>query len=119
VRELRHVAEYLVATATGDRVDVSDLPFGQAEPRSGLAIAPPADAPAPPPDEVPRRLADELEELECRRMAEALVAAGGVKARAARLLGMPIRTFTWKLRARRARGCTRPAHSQGAAMLGR
>ena len=37
-------------------------------------------------------------ELERRRMAEALVAAGGVKTKAAQLIDMPIRTFTLKLK---------------------
>ena len=41
---------------------------------------------------------DELRELERRRMAEALAAAGGVKTRAAQLIDMPIRTFTLKLK---------------------
>jgi two-component system response regulator AtoC len=43
-------------------------------------------------------IADELRELERRRMAEALAAAGGVKTRAAQLIDMPIRTFTLKLK---------------------
>jgi len=100
VRELGHVAEYLVATVTGDQIDVRDLPFEQAPVPAPPAIAPRTEASAPPPRVAPvRRLADELDELERRRMSEALAATGGVKARAARLLGMPIRTFTWKLRA--------------------
>jgi DNA-binding NtrC family response regulator len=54
-----------------------------------------------PPDETGpatafRPVADEIRELERSRMAEALVAAGGVKSRAAQLIDMPIRTFTLK-----------------------
>jgi two-component system, NtrC family, response regulator AtoC len=45
-----------------------------------------------------RPIADELRELERRRMAEALSASGGVKTRAAQLIDMPIRTFTLKLK---------------------
>jgi DNA-binding NtrC family response regulator len=41
-------------------------------------------------------LAEELRELERERMAEALRTTGGVKVRAAELLGMPLRTFTFK-----------------------
>ncbi|HEX2572967.1 MAG TPA: sigma 54-interacting transcriptional regulator [Polyangia bacterium] len=43
-----------------------------------------------------RSLSEELRALERLRMAEALAATGGVKARAAEFLGMPIRTFTLK-----------------------
>ena len=58
---------------------------------------------APPGDGAPSApqfsmLADEVRELECRRMREALKVAGGVKLRAAELIGMPIRTFAWKLK---------------------
>ena len=45
-----------------------------------------------------RPIAEELKELERRRMAEALAATGGVKTRAAQLIDMPIRTFTLKLK---------------------
>jgi DNA-binding NtrC family response regulator len=43
-----------------------------------------------------RPIAVELQELEERRMREALQAASGVKTRAAQLIEMPIRTFTLK-----------------------
>jgi DNA-binding NtrC family response regulator len=43
-----------------------------------------------------RPIHDELRDLECRRMREALAAAGGVQKRAAELIGMPLRTFTMK-----------------------
>jgi DNA-binding NtrC family response regulator len=45
-----------------------------------------------------RNLADEIRELEQRRMTEALAAADGVKSRAAELIGMPVRTFSFKLK---------------------
>ncbi len=45
-----------------------------------------------------RALADELDELERRRLREALDATGGVQVHAARLLGVPRRTFIEKLR---------------------
>ena len=43
-------------------------------------------------------MAEELDELEKRRMAEALAATGGVQIRAAELIGMPRRTFLMKMR---------------------
>ena len=45
-----------------------------------------------------RPIGEEVEELERRRMAQALEAVGGVQTRAADLIGMPRRTFTVKLR---------------------
>jgi DNA-binding NtrC family response regulator len=45
-----------------------------------------------------RPIAEELREIERQRMADALVAAGGVKTKAAQLIEMPIRTFTLKLK---------------------
>jgi DNA-binding NtrC family response regulator len=101
VRELRNTIEYIVATAPDDNVEPTDLP----ERLGGDPIAPdvapaasalPLTAPAPP--TTFRPIADEVRELEIRRMREALVAAGGVKTRAAALIDMPIRTFNFKLR---------------------
>jgi pSer/pThr/pTyr-binding forkhead associated (FHA) protein len=51
---------------------------------------------APGGDAAFRPINDELRELERRRMREALVAAGGVQKKAAKLIGMPLRTFTLK-----------------------
>ena len=45
-----------------------------------------------------RPLAEEMRELERRRMTEALDAAGGVQTRAAELIGMPLRTFVMKFK---------------------
>jgi two-component system response regulator AtoC len=97
VRELRNAMEYVSAAAPDDRVEPSDLPErlggSGATNAIGMAVAEPTD---------PKRaflpIADELRELERRRMAEALAAAGGVKTRAAQLIDMPIRTFTLKLK---------------------
>ncbi len=89
VRELRHVLECAVALAADDATGLTaaDLP---------LAVTAAPATPAPPPTFRP--VADELEELERRRMIEALAAAGGVQIAAAGLIGMPIRTFATKLR---------------------
>ena len=43
-------------------------------------------------------MADEVRELEARRIAEALRASGWNKTRAAGLIGMPIRTLTEKMK---------------------
>ena len=56
-----------------------------------------ADAPEPTPDERPP-LAEELKALERARMIEALERAGGVQKHAAALIGMPLRTFSAKLK---------------------
>jgi two-component system response regulator AtoC len=45
-----------------------------------------------------RTIDEEVRALERRRMVEALAASGGVHVRAAALIGMPIRTFTGKLK---------------------
>jgi pSer/pThr/pTyr-binding forkhead associated (FHA) protein len=45
-----------------------------------------------------RPIDDELRELERERMAAALAATGGVQNKAAKLIGMPLRTFVTKLK---------------------
>ena len=92
VRELRNVAAFVVATVEDDRIEPDDFPPEVARP-----VAPPPTR-EPPPTSGMRRLADELEEIERRRMTEAMERTAGVKTRAAALLGMPIRTFNAKFR---------------------
>jgi DNA-binding NtrC family response regulator len=95
VRELRNALEYAAVAAPDDTIEPYDLP-----PHLGGAADAPATPAAPPVAReikgVFRPIAEELDELERRRMAEALEAAGGVKTRAAQLIAMPIRTFTLK-----------------------
>ena len=43
-------------------------------------------------------LYEEIRQLERRRIAEALEAAGGVQVKAAEMIGMPLRTFAGKVR---------------------
>ncbi|HTR53278.1 MAG TPA: sigma 54-interacting transcriptional regulator [Kofleriaceae bacterium] len=94
VRELKNTMDYVMAAAPDDTVEPYDLPE-----RIGGTAPTPLPEPAAPASETPfRPIADELRELEKRRMAEALAAAGGVKTRAAQLIDMPIRTFTLKLK---------------------
>ena len=98
VRELRNTMEYVMAAAPDDFVEPLDLP----ERLGGSGTAPttanvPTDVVADAKMSF-RPVADEIKELEKRRMAEALAAAGGVKTKAAQLIDMPIRTFTLKLK---------------------
>ena len=92
VRELLHMMMRVAALAPDDHVEVSDLPISGEDP-----IAEEPD-PAPAAAGGFRSIADEIRELEIRRMTDALAAAGGVKTRAAALIGMPIRTFNFKFK---------------------
>jgi transcriptional regulator with GAF, ATPase, and Fis domain len=95
VRELRNTIDYVAAVAPDESVERADLPE-----RLGGEPSVPVDVTIPTVDPTTpfRAIADELRELESRRMREALAAAGGVKRRAAALIEMPIRTFNFKLR---------------------
>ncbi|WP_205519471.1 sigma 54-interacting transcriptional regulator [Pyxidicoccus caerfyrddinensis] len=103
VRELRNLMDYVAAAVTGDVVEPHHLParmLGRGA-ASTAAPAPPVP-PAPPVAETSREprvpLAQEIRELERRRMQDALDEAEGVQTRAAALIGMPIRTFSFKLK---------------------
>jgi DNA-binding NtrC family response regulator len=63
---------------------------------AGVATPANEEAPGSPPGAGQQPLAEELRALERQRMVEALAATGGVKAHAAELLAMPIRTFAMK-----------------------
>ena len=99
VRELKNAIDYACATAPDETIEPLDL-----QEYLGAKTPPPvpvavAELPAEPVAGATfRPITDELKELERRRMAEALAAAGGVKTRAAQLIEMPIRTFTLKLK---------------------
>jgi len=101
IRELRNICDYLAAICSDGMVTSAelapllrgghlDLPTTQATPPTDPATA--SSAP------VFRNLEAEIRELEQRRMSEALAATAGVQVRAAELLGMPIRTFSYKLK---------------------
>ncbi|NMO19863.1 sigma 54-interacting transcriptional regulator [Pyxidicoccus fallax] len=99
VRELKNVMEYAATVATGPLLEASHLPDSLQRPPGEEAPPPPAVVPAQ--DTAPasfRPIAEEVRELEYRRMREALEAAGGVQTRAAQLIGMPLRTFKFKAR---------------------
>jgi two-component system response regulator AtoC len=109
VRELKNVIEYLAATATGPVIEPGALRarLAVADPApvapGGSAAAPATSAPAEAAPAVRRdtrsytagfsNIADEIRDLERRRMVEALEATGWVQTRAAELIGMPLRTF--------------------------
>jgi two-component system, NtrC family, response regulator AtoC len=98
VRELKNAMEYASVTAEAHAVEPRDLPARV----TGRMSGPPpiAEAAAPPDAELPRfrPLAEEIKDLERARIQEALEATGGVQTRAAELIGMPIRTFSSKLK---------------------
>ncbi len=84
VRELKHAMEYLSAVVPERSLEPRHLHLFAAEPLEPARFRP---------------LADEVRELERTRITSALAAAGGNQRTAARLLGMPLRTFVFKLRA--------------------
>jgi DNA-binding NtrC family response regulator len=95
IRELKNTVDYMAAAAE-DAIGVEHLPARV----TGVAPPPVAVAAVAAAAGTPRfrALSDEIEELERTRLTEALQAAGGVKAKAARLIGMPLRTFVAKLK---------------------
>jgi len=103
VRELKNLMEVLVVTAHGDEITAEDVraaigpftrPMGGPAPDPALEIVVDEDLLEP---QDFRPIADEIRDLERRRMREALAASGGVQMRAAALIGMPLRTFVTKL----------------------
>ncbi|WP_437827078.1 sigma 54-interacting transcriptional regulator [Sorangium sp. So ce1153] len=101
VRELKNAMEYASVTAEADAIEPRDLPERVTERTSA---PPPVPGSAAPPISgsaaLPRfrPLAEEVKDLERQRIQEALDATGGVQTRAADLIGMPIRTFSSKLK---------------------
>jgi len=101
VRELRNLCEYLAATVTepailphhlGERL----VPSGGGEsvaapPRPAAASSQPGFVDAP-------SLADANRQFERERIVSALATTGGNKTKAARLLGVPLRTFMEKVK---------------------
>jgi two-component system, NtrC family, response regulator len=77
VRELQHAIELLVLFSEGEVVGEEDLPRALRETSSGGAPPPPA-----------KGFAAAVEDYERKLLSEAIAAAGGVKAEAARRLGL-------------------------------
>lgn len=101
VRELRNVVDFALAVCSGDRIGPAALPASvlQHTPWAGRELATGPTAGPQASLEAPRPcLADEVRELEERRMREALEHCDGVRVRAAEWIGMPLRTFVTKLK---------------------
>jgi Nif-specific regulatory protein len=94
VRQLRNVLERLVVAHGGGTVTAADLEWLRAgAPATAPTATPttaPTAAPSPGPDEAPPT-------TERERIEGALVRAGHVQARAARLLGMSVRQLRWRI----------------------
>jgi DNA-binding NtrC family response regulator len=94
VRELKNAMEYVAAAAPDDVVEPWDLP-------DTISKVPDKEGGEPTPSERPagfRPIAEEVRELERKRMAAALRATRGNRSRAAELIHMPRRTFVMKLK---------------------
>ncbi len=102
VRELRNLMDYAAAAVTGSVVEPHHLPARMLSRKAAMAAPPPPEPPAPSEAGGSRGarvpLAQEIRELERRRMQEALDESEGVQTRAAAMIGMPIRTFSFKLK---------------------
>jgi two-component system response regulator AtoC len=108
VRELKKCMAYVAAMCTGPIVEPSHLPEDltrapKLAPAAHSGEATPRERPETEPPNKPARrtfrpLAEEVRELEQQRMREALEAAEWVQTRAAQLIGMPLRTFAFKLK---------------------
>jgi two-component system, NtrC family, response regulator AtoC len=102
VRELRNLMDYAAAAVADDVLEPHHLPERVRGSSPGALAEPSArgegSAPAPVRGGSFRPLAEEIRALERQRMEEALQAAEGVQTRAAALIGMPIRTFSFKMK---------------------
>ncbi|HEX5751990.1 MAG TPA: sigma 54-interacting transcriptional regulator [Archangium sp.] len=100
VRELKNTLEYVAATVDQSLVEPKHLPERILSALRSPEPGPEAPAEAPSPAAAPSRrgasVSEEMRALERERMVEALRATGGVKVRAAELIGMPMRTFALK-----------------------
>jgi two-component system, NtrC family, response regulator AtoC len=105
VRELRNVLDYSLATLHGDLLDARNLPdqvAGTTAPWLASDSSRPGFAPTTAASELHAdrqfaTLKEELQHLEKTRIIQALSTTGGVQNKAARLLGMPLRTFVSRL----------------------
>ena len=91
VRELKNAMDYAVATAEGPAIQNYDLP----ERMTGRQTDASPTVSAKP---MLRPIADEIRELERGRMLDALDACDWVQTRAAAAIGMPLRTFTFRMK---------------------
>jgi len=98
VRELQNAVGAAVVLCQGDEIAVEDLPVEILE-ATGAFPAGDASQQVPDSDDGPRMPLDqELRAIEKRRISEALELSGGNQSEAARILGMPRRTFVNKVK---------------------
>lgn len=96
VRELRNVIERAVVVTQGARIGPEDLPARvRTGGRSAEAGASKASAPGAPEPEPAR---EKVHQFEARMLQETLEATGWNRAEAARKLGMPVRTLSYRLK---------------------
>jgi DNA-binding NtrC family response regulator len=105
VRELKNVMRYLAAAVSGtealacqlpDRVAATAAPWMVAEGSAAARRQTAEDRPAC--EGVFRNIHEEIEELERTRIRQALEHTGGVRVKAAQLIGMPLRTMLTKMK---------------------
>lgn len=96
VRELRNVIERAVVVTQGARIGPEDLPARvRTGGRSAEAGASKASAPGAP---EPEQARDKVHQFEARMLQETLAATGWNRAEAARKLGMPVRTLSYRMK---------------------
>jgi len=111
VRQLRNTMEYVAATVPGDIVERAHLRSGPSEGYDERLYDDDTTEYSTSPDKGPQKverkpdlrqrfpvLQDEIAQLTARRIAQALDATGGNQTQAAKLIGMPLRTFISKLK---------------------
>jgi transcriptional regulator with PAS, ATPase and Fis domain len=99
IRELRNAMERALLLCTEEQITLEHLPFEKMRVAPVAAAAPVArDLPAPPPADAAPPLDDAARD-DRERIVEALARCQGNQTRAARLLGMPRRTFCARLKA--------------------
>ena len=100
IRELRNTIERALLLCSGDAITPEDLPLDKMR---GTPVAmervPEAPARAPKIMTAPPPLLDEESRLDYERIVESLALCNGNQTRAAKLLGMPRRTFCARLKA--------------------
>jgi two-component system, NtrC family, response regulator AtoC len=102
IRELKHVVEFLAATVTTPVVESWHVeerlrPFQTSVPQRTIDLNLTGDRPSGSGQPF-RPIAEEIRELELRRMREALEAHGWNQTRAAAAIQMPLRTFVTRYR---------------------
>lgn len=98
VRELRNVIDFLAATVTDEVIYPWHLDARLPRDNTLGAVSPPPSVDVLQGGVSFRPLADEIRELEQKRMLEALAATGWNQTRAANALQMPLRTFVTRFK---------------------